>query len=131
MSTIPNPESGGYQQPFQSIPGAAAVPSSDARTWAMLAHLGTILLGFIAPLVVMLTKGNEDAFVKDQATEALNFQITLIIGYVASFILMFVLIGILTFFLLIVCAYVFAIIGGIKANKGEAYRYPFALRLIK
>jgi uncharacterized Tic20 family protein len=26
---------------------------------------------------------------------------------------------------------VFCIIGGIKANNGEAYRYPFALRLIK
>jgi uncharacterized Tic20 family protein len=26
---------------------------------------------------------------------------------------------------------VFCILGGIKANGGEAYRYPFAIRLIK
>ena len=30
-----------------------------------------------------------------------------------------------------IAALVFTIIGGIKANEGQAYRYPFTLRLIK
>ena len=44
---------------------------------------------------------------------------------------MLVLIGILTFFALWIAAIVFGIMGGLAANRGERYRYPFALRLVK
>jgi len=31
----------------------------------------------------------------------------------------------------VIVALVFGILGGLEANKGKAYRYPFALRLVK
>jgi len=46
----------------------------------MLSHLGGIVLGFLAPLIIMLTKGNESPYTKRHAVEALNFQITLTSG---------------------------------------------------
>ena len=52
--------------------------------WAMLGHLGGIIIGFLSGLIVMLVFGKRSAFVNDQAKEALNFQITLLIGYVIS-----------------------------------------------
>ncbi|HJS35162.1 MAG TPA: DUF4870 domain-containing protein, partial [Pseudoxanthomonas sp.] len=67
----------------------------------------------------------------DQSKEALNFQITVFIAFVISWILAFVLIGLLLMPLIGIAALVLSIIGGVKANNGEAYRYPFALRLIK
>jgi len=97
----------------------------------MLAHLGGIILGFISGLVVWLIYKDRDQFVSDQAKEALNFQITLLIGYVISWVLMFVLIGFVTYFLIWIAAIIFCIIGGMAANKGQLYRYPWALRLIK
>jgi hypothetical protein len=106
---------------------------SDQRLWAMLAHLGGILFGFVAPLIVWLVYREKSRFVEEQAKEALNFQITMLIGWVVIFILTLVTFGLagLLYLLLWAAILVFSIIAGLAANKGEAYRYPFALRLIK
>ena len=44
---------------------------------------------------------------------------------------LFVLIGFLTFFAFWVAAIAFGIMGAIKANNGEEYRYPIAIRMVK
>ena len=66
---------------------------SDERLWAMLAHLGGIVLGFVAPLVVWLVYRERSAFLDDQGKEALNFQIAVTIGYVVGGILLAIFIG--------------------------------------
>lgn len=112
---------------------------SDSRTWGMLAHLSA-LIGFIipfgniaAPLVVWLIKRDEMAFVNDQGREALNFNISIAIYALAAGFLALITLGLL-FFLPILVALagaVFAIIAGVQANKGEYYRYPLTIRLVK
>ena len=111
-------------------------PSQDEKTWGMLAHLSA-LAGFvipfgsiIGPLIVWLMKKDEMPFVNDQGREALNFQITVGIGFIICFVLMFVLIGIPLMFALVIFTLVMTIIAAVEANKGNSYRYPFALRLI-
>ena len=128
------------QTPPPGVNYAAPGPTEsdpNARTMGMLCHL-LALSGFIipfgsiiGPLVIWLIKKDQIPFVNDQGKESLNFQITVILALIACFVLMFVVIG---FFLLPVVgitALVFIIIASIKANQGIAYRYPFALRLIK
>ena len=66
-----------------------------------------------------------------QAVEALNFQITIAIAYVACSILTVILIGALLMPVVWLVSLIFSIIAGMAVNKGESYRYPFALRLIK
>ena len=70
-------------------------------------------------------------YVEYQSKEALNFQITLAIAYIVSLFLMIIVIGFVTFAIAWICAIVFAIIAAMAANKGEAYRYPVTLRLVK
>lgn len=111
--------------------GAVPAANSDERTMAMLAHLGGIVLWFIPALVIYLTKGTESAFVKEQAQEALNFQITLTIAWVVSFILVFIIIGLLLLPVVAIGGLVLMIMAGIAANKGEAYKYPINIRLVK
>jgi uncharacterized Tic20 family protein len=132
------PQAPQYGQPPQygaptygTPPGAAPVSESDRRMWAMFAHIGAIILGFIAPLIIWAMYKDRDEFVKDQATEALNFQITVFIAAMASSILVIVLIGLLLLPLVGIADLVLCIMGGIAANRGERYRYPFALRLVK
>jgi len=98
---------------------------------AMLSHLLSIFFGFIPALIIWLTKKQEHPFIDDQAKEALNFQITLAIGYVAAALLTAVIIGVFLFPVLMLANLIFSIIGAMKANDGVAYRYPFALRLVK
>jgi uncharacterized Tic20 family protein len=115
------------------MPPAAQQPmsDSDARLWAMLGQLGGIVLGFIGPLIVMLVFGPRNAFVKKESTEALNFQITVLIGYLVSFVLMLVFIGFILFFVVWVLAIIFCVIAAIKNNQGIEYRYPINIRLVK
>lgn len=111
-------------------PGVMPLSPAESRQWAMLAHVGGIILGFVGPLIVMLVFGPRDGFTKDQAVEALNFQITLIIGYIIGFVVTavtFIPLSLVVW----VAALVLGILGGLAANKGQAYRYPFALRLVK
>jgi len=108
----------------------------DQRLWGMLAHLSA-LSGFvipfgnlIGPFLIWQIKKNTMPFVDDQGKEALNFQITVSIAAVISWVLIFVLIGFLLLLLVGLAALVLTILAGLKANSGETYRYPFALRLI-
>jgi uncharacterized Tic20 family protein len=106
---------------------------SDQRTMALAAHLLGIFTWFIGPLIIWLVNKDDSskAFVNDQAKEALNFQITITIAMVICFVLMIVIIGGLLAPLVGILNLVFCIIAAVKANNGEAYRYPFALRLVK
>ena len=112
---------------------SAAAPLSDAdqRMWATLAHIGGIVFSFIGPLVVWLVFKDRGRFVEEQAKEALNFQITIAIAYLVSGILTIVLIGAFLLPIVGLLSLVLGIIAAIAANKGEAYRYPMTLRLVK
>jgi uncharacterized Tic20 family protein len=123
---------------FAGEGGTVAALTKEAKTMGMLCHLAafaTFLLpaigNIIGPLVVWLIKKDEMPFVDDQGKEALNFQITILILGIISGILMIVLIGILLLPLVGLYWLIFTIIGGIKANEGIAYRYPFAIRMLK
>lgn len=105
-------------------------PSKEACTMAMLAHLLGLFSSFVGPLIIWLLKKDESPFVDEQAKEALNFQITLMIGFFISAILTYFCIGILTFFALYVIDVIFSIMATVAANKGESYKYPFNLRFI-
>lgn len=106
---------------------------------AMLAHLLGAFMGFVGPLIIWLTKKDESAFVDDQGKEALNFQLTLLIAYFATgalyVVIAFITCGIGSFLpiplIVTVFQMVFGIMGAMKANEGEYYRYPFNIRLIK
>jgi uncharacterized Tic20 family protein len=126
------------QQAEQAAPAAAEIPS-DAKTMAMLCHLLAIAIVFVGPLAILgpliiwLIKKDQHQFIDEQGKESVNFQITVLIAMVALFILGFITCGV-GFFLMPVVAIVdivFCIIATIKANSGEHYRYPIALRLVK
>ena len=109
---------------------------NESRQWAMFAHLSAFV-GFvipfgnlIGPLIVWQTKKNEMPFVDDQGKEALNFQITLSIAGFAAAVLVFVGIGLLLLPVVGVYWLVMTVIGGIRANAGETYRYPLTIRMV-
>lgn len=129
-------------------PAGNGIPQ-DQRQWAMFAHLSALVGGlvtagwgfsagcFIGPLVIWLLKKETMPFVDDQAKEALNFNITVAIIMLALLVLSVVTFGIGLIIALPLMglvglgALVLVIIAAIKSNDGIAYRYPFALRLVK
>jgi len=117
--------------PPPPVQPAAPLSDSDARIYATVAHAGNIIFPAVAPLIMWLIGKDKSPFVDKEAKEALNFGILAIAVYIVSSILMFVLIGFLTWAAMAIVALIFGIQGAMKANKGESYRYPFSLRLVK
>ena len=127
-----------------SPPPAQPGDQSQARMWNMLCHLSA-LAGYIipfgnvlGPLLIWQIKKNEFPSVEEHGKAALNFQLTVLIalfvGIIAAVLLSFFCIGFLlvpVVVLIGLAGLVFAIIAGIKANNGEAYRYPWSLTLVK
>ena len=116
----------GYQSPYPVAP----MSPEDQRLWATLAHLGGLLFGFLAPLVVFLVTKDRGPFIHSQAAEALNFRITVDVGLILSAILTVVLIGIIGLVVIGVGSVVLQIVAAIAANRGEDYRYPVNIRLV-
>jgi len=104
--------------------------SQDAKNLAVLMWVGTIVLSFIPGLVIYLIK-KDDAYLLDQGTEALNWSITFMIGCFAGMILSIIGIGILITLAVMLLNLIFCVMGAMAASKGENFRAPFALRLIK
>jgi len=102
---------------------------SDQNQMAMIAHLLGIVIGFVGPLIIYLT-AKDKPFAYEQSKEALNFQITVVIAWVAAAILSVIGIGLLLYPVVWIANVIFCIIAGMAANKGEKYKYPFAIRLI-
>lgn len=107
---------------------------SDERTMGLLAHILGGITCVLGPLIIWMLKKDESPFVDDQGKEATNFQITALIAYVAAGIVSVIpVVGCISVLLIpaiSIASLIFAILGGIEANKGVVYRYPFALRLI-
>jgi hypothetical protein len=95
----------------------------------LFCHLGGALLGFLVPLIIWVMKKDTSKFLDDQGKEALNFQLTLLIGHFVAGLTICFTFGSLngTLWLL---GLIFGIMGGQAANKGEVYRYPINIRMI-
>lgn len=134
-----DPAGTGVQGALDSVGAqvSSAVSSVNEKQMAMFAHLGQLvglisgIGGFVVPLIIMVTKGNESAYVRRAAVESLNFWITGLLASIVAFMLLFVLIGFILLPLVALIWLILPIYAGIKANEGVDYRYPFSLRLIK
>lgn len=114
---------------------AARISDNEARTWAMLCHLSALSMYFTGvgsiagPLIVWLIKKDDHPLIDDQGKESLNFEISILIYTavlaVPSFCFFFV-----PLLVLAAIHVVFIIIASIRANAGEAYRYPLTIRFL-
>lgn len=125
-----------YGSPYQTpgkppgpAPGMAGVSGTtdDERLWAMLSHLSGFIFAVFGPLIIWMVKKDQSEFVVDQAKEALNFQLTVMI---VQLILAATCVGILVMPIIMVGQIIYSVLGGLEANKGVRYRYPYTFRMI-
>jgi uncharacterized Tic20 family protein len=122
--------------------------TADGRTLALISHLGMLGPGLLLPLVVRLTEGRRNAFVRHHATEALNFQITFTLALFVGFGLFVAAdlttgpaghpypapLSLVVFVVMMgafVANYVFSILGCVRAGQERWWRYPVTLRLVR
>lgn len=130
METSPEPPENDKPSEPEPTPSSETV-DNDEKNLAVLAHLLAILTSFIVPLVIFLIKNDDkNSYAREQALEALNFQITVLIAMVIASLTTCLFIGIVLIPLVMIANLVFCILAGVACSRGEHYRYPYTLRLI-
>ena len=119
--------------------------SSDqnAQKKVVLSWLGCLFFGFIPPLLFLLLN-KEDAYVRSQAKEALNWCITFLIAMCSltvlatmlGFVLALIFAPLAAAPALLVSVFslshiLFCFIGAYKGFSGKNFRTPFNIRIIK
>jgi uncharacterized protein len=107
------------------------------RQWALFLHLSLLagfiitFAGFIAPVVIWQLKKNEFPGIDVHGKIVVNWLISALIYGAIGAILTIVIIGIPILIALGIITIIFPIVGGIKANNGEIWRYPLTINFIK
>lgn len=133
-SAVVCPKCGVRTEQTFSVPG-------DEKMWAMLCHLLPLIfifsspyLAFLAPLLILMVKGRESALVDDQGKESLNFHISLMIYWAGVILVGITIVGLVIAIPAAIALFFFQaiamIIASVRANNGEYYRYPLAIRFI-
>ncbi len=109
----------------------AAQPRSANRVWIALCHLMYLiplaLPGVILTTAIWMWKRGEDPVVADQGREALNMQLTFWgITALLGLTCLAAPLGVLVW----VVGAIYCVLAAIQASSGNAYRYPWVLRII-
>ncbi|RSM72524.1 hypothetical protein DMB66_05105 [Actinoplanes sp. ATCC 53533] len=125
--------------PDDISPRRGLSPSRE-RSWARVAHWGGLvgvlagaLLGWVAPLIVLVTAGRRSAVVRGHALSALNFYLT--------WAALTVLAGVVSAYtneepelvpyLMVWIPLVIGINGAILSSRDDRFRYPTAIRFVR
>jgi len=130
------------QAPYGQQPDTQ-MPSQSSRNTATFAHLSLLIsallslgiLVFVGPLVLYFIAKDNDPFARRAAAAAFNFAVGLAVGAFAAVVIAFTLIllpvavvlGCVILILSVVCP----ILGAVRASKGQDYKYPFSLNILK
>lgn len=121
--------------PSSSLKAPMGPTASDCNMAALAHGAGAFTsfmgCGFAPPLIVWLISKEKSPFPTAQAAEAFNFQITLLLAFFVSALLCLVAIGFLLLPLIWCWGFVLSIVAAVKASRGESYRYPLTLRLMR
>ena len=109
-----------------------------ARQWGMIIHLSIMagylvpFAGFVVPVLLWQLKKHEHALLDAHGKNVANWLLSLLVYAAVAWMMIFTLIGMVigipALLLLALLNVVFAIVGGIKANDGVVWAYPFTIR---
>ncbi len=129
------PTPSAYGTPPSAPLVTSAMSAETERGWAVGAHLSSFVaawlaLGFMGPLVILLTGGTSSPFVRRHAVEALNFNLSVLLYAAVSAVLMLALVGFVLLPMVGLLYLVATTLGAMAASRGEEYRYPVTIRFI-
>jgi uncharacterized protein len=101
------------------------------RWWAVLAHLTLFLLPLIGPLAVRVGVGDDRPFARANATEALNFHLTLFVAVVLSVVVGQVAdasAGVAMLVITVLFGMATTMLAAVAAARTLGFRYPLSWR---
>jgi uncharacterized Tic20 family protein len=115
-------------------PAPAPQPFSEStgeRGAALLTHWSAYPTFFVVPLIVYLAEGRRNSFLRAQAAQATNFQLTFLLANIALAVTSPLILPILLFPVIWVAWLVLVFVGGVAAATGSRFRYPLTIRFLR
>lgn len=119
----------------------AVLVGESARNWALLAHVSGIVassvvgMGFLGPLLVWVLKRDEDPFVAQNASEALNFQLSMFLYGILLVVASLPVITLIATIPLAIVGFmlwlILPIVAAVKASRAETYSYPITIGFVR
>jgi uncharacterized Tic20 family protein len=132
-----------YASAYAPLPSLAA-SQQDSRLWAVAAHLTALVGAFAAvlgvvvgPFAIWVMRRDFDAFAAENAREALNFNLSVLLYGFALGALSVVTFGLgllitLPAMLVLGVAWiVLSLLAAVRAWNDGVFRYPFTIRFVK
>jgi len=122
---------------------APAPADSSERTLAILTHLSPIIamvisvgwLSWLGPLIMWLVFKDRGPVIRTAAASSFNFNVTvwiaMIVGWICFFTIILIPLAVILWLAAAILQIVLAIIGAVKASRGEPYRYPLQIPILK
>jgi len=93
-------------------------------TLAALAHASALIASFFGPILFLILCDDDDELVRENAKNAINFQIMIVVLTLVAAVLILLVIGLFLLPLIGVIDLIFVLIATVKANNNEIYSYP-------
>ncbi len=125
-----------------SRPGSPRLASESERVVSIFAHLSAIIaaivsvgwLSILGPLIVYVVYKDRSPLVRSAAAGAFNFNLAvwamIVLGWICVFTVVLLPIGIILWVIAGVAGLVCHVLGAVRANNGQPYRYPFSIRVL-
>ena len=110
--------------------------TAEQRQMGLFLHLSQLaslivpLAGIIVPILIWQTQKDKMPALDPHGKMVANWMISATIYAVVSIPLMFVLVGFVTLLAVALLSIIFPIIGAVKANNGELWNYPLAIKFL-
>ncbi len=109
----------------------------QTRQWAMFLHFSLLagfivpILGLVTPILIWQLKKAELPGLDVHGKVVMNWLISAVLYGVVSALLILIVVGIPLLVVLGILCIVFPILGGIRANNGEVWKYPLSIEFLK
>lgn len=118
------------------LPLAIPLMTTKEKIASTACHIGAIfsmipLGGVAVPFIIWQTFKGESDFIDSHGKKAFNFQMTLLLMRIPSYVLTVALIGFPMLVIIEFVSILFSIIAAIRAGRGLAYSYPFHYPFIR
>jgi uncharacterized protein len=111
--------------------------TQSERDWAMFCHLSAVagylvpFGGIIGPLIFWTSRRCDSEWINLNGRAAMNFQLSMLLYFVLTIPLCFILIGFPILIFLAIFKLVCIVIASIRASQGEVFKYPLSIPFIQ
>ena len=108
-----------------------ASSKNAANKYLALFHLSGLFILIIPPILFWIIKRDDIPGINEHAKDILNFQISVTIYLLVSAVLLILIVGLPLLIFLGIFSSVVILINTLKVLRGDKYKYPFSINIIK